>query len=99
MNYCNKTDLQNVYSNIEDFHRLEQLEDFTASGDNYLKRDTGKIVLVLEDDTELTEATDNNLDTGEWYYDGTNDILYVRCSDDGDPEHTRFNLTQQHGTT
>ena len=37
--YCNDSDLQNAYAKIEDFHRLETLEDWTASGDNYIKRD------------------------------------------------------------
>jgi len=87
--YCNKSDLQNAYGKIEDFHRLETLTDWTSSGDNYIKRGTGTVSLVTEDEVDLTEKTSTTLSVGEWYYDGTNDILYIRCADDGVPStHT-----------
>jgi len=89
MNYCTKADLQNVYSNIEDFHRFPELTDWTASGDNYIKRGTGSTLIVTEDEVTLVKAPSSTLAVGEWFYDGDDDILYIRCSDDASPStHT-----------
>lgn len=94
--YCNlTTDLQNVFSGIEDFAGFEVIEDFTASGDNYLKNGTGSTSIVREDELKLTSASNTSLSVGEFYYDSSNDVLYIRCSDDEAPSTHEIEINSQ----
>lgn len=45
----------------------------------------GQVISVTIDGTELTEVNTSSLSPGEWFYDVTNQIIYVRDPSDGDP--------------
>lgn len=91
--YCNTgADLQYVFNGIEKFSGIETIETFTATAGQsktFDKRNTGYVGIVYEDGISLTEKT--SIATVEatastWWYDSTNNILYVHCSDDADPD-------------
>lgn len=94
--YANTTsDLQYVFKDIEKFNGQETIETFTAtSGQNktFDKRNTGYVGIVYENGVPLTEKTSIatvQADASTYWYDSTNDILYVHCSNDADPDtHT-----------
>ncbi|MBC8181493.1 hypothetical protein H8E88_10260 [candidate division KSB1 bacterium] len=94
--YCDTTtDLQYIFSSIEKFSGLETIVTFTAtSGQDktFDKRNTGYVGIVYEDGVALTEKTSIatvQATASTYWYDSTNDILYVHCSDDADPDtHT-----------
>jgi hypothetical protein len=94
--YCNTTtDLQYVLADIEQFNGIRTIETFTAtSGQDktFDKRATGHVGIVYEDGVPLTEKTSIatvQATASTYWYDSTNDILYVHCSDDADPDtHT-----------
>lgn len=99
--YCNVTsDLQLAFKDIEDFAGLETLTVFTVvsgSAQTFSKHNTGYFGVVFEDGVELTVATSIatvQATASTFWYDSTNDILYVHCSDDADPDtHTITAMT------
>ena len=94
--YCNTTtDLQSIFKDIERFQGFDTLETFTlVSGqtNTYSKRNTGYIGLAFEDGVALTIQTsiaNCESNAGSYYYDSTNDILYIHSTDSADPDtHT-----------
>jgi len=94
--YCNvTTDLQLVDSEIEKFFPVETLAGWTlTSGQTYTYQydNPGYTGIVWEDSDTLVEKT--SIATVEatastWWFDSTNNILYVHCSDGLDPDtHT-----------
>lgn len=92
--YCNiTTDLQYVYKDIENFEGKETVTDFTnTSGNVYQLEDTGYVSKVWEDEVALTAKTSIvtvEATAGTFWYDETNDILYIHSSDSTDPDtHT-----------
>lgn len=99
--YCNVTsDLQLAFGGIEDFAGLETLSTFTAvSGQDktFSKRNTGYFGAVFENGVAMTEKTsiaEVQATASTFWYDSTNDILYLHCSDDADPDtHTITAMT------
>lgn len=92
--YCNaESDLTDVFDRIDDYNsrfRLRQ-EFIVSAGNVYKQYGLGKIEQLYEDNELLTEVSAvASVDaSGEWYYDSTNDLLYVQCSDDAAPStHT-----------
>lgn len=90
--YCNCTsDLQFVFASIEKFSGIKIIKTFTATSgqsNTFEKSHTGHVGIVYEDDAVLTEQTSiANVESNasSFYYDSTNDILYVHCSD-ADPD-------------
>jgi len=94
--YCNTTsDLQSVVKDIEKFSGKDTLESFTAeSGQNYTyrKNGTGYVGAVYEDSVALDEqdsVANVDANAGSFWYDSTNDILYINCTDSNNPDqHT-----------
>jgi len=56
-----------------------------SDGNNYVF--SSKPDKIFENGIEMTENGSGYtaLSSGEWYYDAANDLLYIRLSDDGDP--------------
>ena len=52
---------------------------YTRSVDHYA-------IDVKQDTTSLTEASSSSLSAGEWFFDAENKVLYIRLSDDSNPE-------------
>ncbi len=93
--YCNiLDDLQSVFKNLENFQGRDRLVTFVStSGNVYQKNNTGHIGTVWENSvslgTEKTSIAEVEAAAGSWWWDSTNDILYVHSSDDADPDtHT-----------
>jgi len=94
--YCNVTsDLQLVFKDIEDYAKGDTLSTFTVVSGNdktFSKHNTGYYGAIYEDGVELTEKTSIatvQATASTWWWDTTNDILYIHCSDDLDPDtHT-----------
>ena len=91
--YCNLTsDLTNAYFDIEKYKGYTVLSGFEShAGNVYKLEQSGHVEALFEDGTALTEvSTLVALDaSSKWFYDETNDILYVNCSDDAAPStHT-----------
>jgi hypothetical protein len=89
--YCNlTTDITDVCRMIEEYAAQRfALKSFSLhSGSIYKSYGTGNPVHVYEDGVILTEVSSiPSIDgASKWYYDDTNDILYIHCSDDGDPD-------------
>lgn len=89
--YCNtSSDLQYVFKNIEQFSGKETITTFElVSGSVYSKHGTGYCGIVYADDVALTEKT--SIATVEatastFWYDETNDILYIHTPDGSDPD-------------
>lgn len=90
--YCNTTDLQLVDSEIEKSYPLEHLEGWTiVSGmtATYYYPGSGVVGAVFQNSSALTEKT--SIATVEatastWWYDSTNDLLYVHTSTGADPD-------------
>lgn len=85
--YCNvTTHLQQVFKDIEDYNSIDTLEGFTASSglsNTYQINNCGYYGAIFEDGTALTIKTstaDVDSNASSWYYDSTNDILYVHTS-------------------
>lgn len=91
--YCNITsDLQLIFKGIDKFMGLETLTTFTVVSGNaktFSKHDTGYFGAVFEDSVPLTVKTSIatvQATASTFWYDSTNNILYVHCSDDADPD-------------
>lgn len=89
--YCNiTTDLTDVFDRIESYnikYRLRQ--DFVVhAGVVFKKYSTGNIEKLFENSVALTKVSSvaSINAASKWFYDGTNDILYLRASDDADPD-------------
>ena len=93
--YCNTTtDFQRVFSSIENYSQRSVVKEWNqASGqsDTYQHEATGYVGMVFDDGLALTIKTsiaDVESNVGTWYYDSTNDILYVHQTDAGDPDES-----------
>lgn len=94
--YCNiTTDLQLAFKDVETFSRADTLDTFTVVSGNaqtFSKHNTGYYGAVYEDGVALTVATSIatvQATASRYWWDPTNDILYVHCSDGLDPDtHT-----------
>ena len=82
--YCDTTtDLRRVFDGIDNFASRNVMNEFTlVSGqtNTYEKRNTGYVGAVWQDGTELTAKTSIATvegTAGTWWYDSTNDILYI----------------------
>ena len=89
--YCNiLEDLQSVFQGIENFQGRDALVTFTStSGNVYQKNNTGHIGAIWDDGVALTEKTSIatvEAAAGSWWWDSTNDILYVHQTGGGDPD-------------
>jgi hypothetical protein len=64
-----------------------QVTGFTLfSGSVYSKSfDYGQVVRVDQNGVALVEAFSTSLSAGQFYYDVTNSVLYVRMSDSSNP--------------
>ena len=91
--YCNTTtDLQMVFADVEKFNHREALTGFTiVSGqtNTYSYKNPGYIGVCWQDNAALTVRTsvalvENN--AGSYYWDSTNDILYVHSTNNADPD-------------
>lgn len=82
--YCNiTTDLQDVFSRIEEYQAKEIIENWTnVSGTIYKKAGTGHVAMVFWNGTKLTAGTTTSPSAGQYYYDSSNDVLYVNNSAD-----------------
>jgi len=94
--YCDiTTDLRRVFDGIDNFASRNVMNEFTlVSGqtNTYEKRNTGYVGAVWQNGTELTAKTSIATvegTAGTWWYDSTNDILYVHSTNNADPDtHT-----------
>ena len=98
--YCNTTtDFQRVFSSIENYNQRVIVKDWTqASGqsDTYQHEATGYVGMVFDDGLALTVKTtiaDVESNAGSWYYDATNDILYVQPTGSTDPADSTIEET------
>lgn len=69
---------------VEPTQRLVFFDVF--SGSIYSRSVDYYVVAVSSEGTALTEASSTSLSSGEWYFDPSDFTLYVRQSDDGDPD-------------
>jgi hypothetical protein len=90
--YCNVTsDLAQINVDIEKYHVVDVLENWephSTHADVYQKRATGYYAAVYDTGEALsvqTSAADVQSNAGSYYYDGTNDILYIHTADSDDP--------------
>jgi len=91
--YCNiTTDLRDAYTQIEEYastrFRIKDFEVYSAGGSIYRSYNPGDIEQCYEDGIRLTgvSAIVSINAASRYYYDSTNDILYIRSSDDADPD-------------
>jgi hypothetical protein len=91
--YCNATtDLQNEFVDIERYAGEEIIDDWAAvSGyaNTYKSIFTGTIQGVYQSGTKLTLQTSialTNTNAGSYYYDSTNDILYIHTTGSDSPD-------------
>ena len=55
------------------------------SGSTYIKTPEHFVTDVYESNVSLVQASNSTLSSGEWYYDIVTNVLYVRASDDANP--------------
>lgn len=91
--YCNTTsDLRDAYAQIEEYAStrfpLKDFEVYSAGGSIYNVYNPGHVEKLFEDGVVLTSvsAIASINAASKFYYDSTNDILYVRVSDSADPD-------------
>jgi hypothetical protein len=91
--YCNiHDDLQSVFKDIENFQGRDTLVTFglvSGQTNTYSKTNTGHIGAIWDDGAALTEKTSIatvEAAAGSWWWDPTNDILYVHQTGAGDPD-------------
>jgi len=91
--YCNvTTDLTDVFQQIEEYAStrfpLKNFELYSAGGTIYRTFNTGDVDKLYQDGIRLTEVSTivSISAVSRWYYDATNDILYMRSSDSLDPD-------------
>lgn len=80
--YCNiNSDLKDVLSNVETYHRKTTLTGFVlSSGSVYKLADTGYISMVLQDKIQLTAGSNTSPSAGEFYYHEDTDTLYLHAT-------------------
>ena len=90
--YCNTTtDLQRAFKDIETFSGTDTLEGWTATAgqsDTYELLNTGFYGVLWDDGVELTVQTsiaDVEANDGSFWYDSTNDYLYLNKIGSGNP--------------
>ena len=94
--YCNTTtDLQRAFKDIERFAGVDTLDGFTLTSgqsNTYEQLNTGFYGVIYQSGAELTVQTsiaNAESNAGSFYYDSTNDILYVHSTNNADPDtHT-----------
>jgi len=98
--YCNTTtDLQRAFTNIENYNHREVVKTWTivsGQADTYSHRGTGYVNMVFDDTVPLTVQTsiaNVQSNVGSFYYDSTNDILYVHQTGAGDPDTSTIEVT------
>lgn len=91
--YCNlTTDLTDVFQQIEEYAStrfpLKNFEIYSTAGNIYRCFNTGDVDKLYQDGIRLTEvsAITSISAVSKWYYDSTNDILYMRSADSLDPD-------------
>jgi hypothetical protein len=91
--YCNTTtDLTDVYNQIEEYsgtrYKITGWEVYSTAGYIYKSPNTGEVGLLYQDNIRLSVASAiaSINSASKWYYDSTNDILYMRSSDNADPD-------------
>jgi len=104
--YCNCTsDLQYIFNGIEKFSGIETIETFTAtSGQDktFDKRGTGYVGIVYEDGVPLTVKTSIatvQAAASSYWYDSTNDILYIHASGSDDPDNYTITVAAEDWAT
>ena len=55
------------------------------SGAIYTRTEATRVISIKQDDTALTEAANASLSSGEWFYDDITATLYIRTTDDSNP--------------
>jgi hypothetical protein len=55
------------------------------SGSVYKRTVTNFIVNISEDESSLTQGSSASLSSGEWWFDAAENIVYIRTSDDSNP--------------
>ena len=93
--YCNTTtDLSNAYAKVEEYAATRFLiQGFAVhSGYIYKSFNPGNIEKFFEDSFQLTSVSAiASVDAPQkYYYDSTNDIVYVRVSDNSDPDEKQM---------
>jgi len=92
--YCNNTaDLQAVYPNLNELQENRIVEDWTVySGSVYRSNNTGYVAKVFQDSVALTASVSLvAISAGKFYYDSTNDILYIQTTNSSAPDN--FDIT------
>ena len=72
---------------VEPFERM--LIWSLDSGATYTKTASHFVIDILEGTTSLVEASSSTLSSGEWFYDSATSIVYIRTSDDFNPNTNR----------
>jgi hypothetical protein len=57
------------------------------SGAVYKRSVSEYVVKIFQNGTELSEASSTSLNSGEWFFDYENKELYIRTSDDSNPQN------------
>ena len=93
--------MQEAYKDIEKFAGKDTLVTWvavTGQDATFQKKNTGYVGTAYEDGAILTEKTSIatvQATASTYWYDPTNDILYVHCSDGADPDtHTMTVATE-----
>lgn len=93
--FANKTRSQKfILCHIESKKQYKVFDDtldpvFSRSVDYFVSN-------VSENGTQLIEAFNNSLSSGQFFYDNINGILYLRTSDDSNPSTKNIFLTHKH---
>lgn len=92
MNYCNiTTDLQRVFSRIEDYQAKEIIENWTLHLSNrWKKQGTGYLEKLWVDELAYTLTDTAAVDEEEFYYDADKDVLYIHITGDTDPNDSEI---------
>jgi len=72
-----------ILCHIEPFERM--LIWTLDSGAIYTRTASHFVIDILEATTSLVEAGSSTLSSGEWFYDSATSIVYIRTSDDSNP--------------
>jgi len=93
--YCSVSDLETIFRDYENILKPETLTGWTVVTGNaqtFSKENSGYFGVIFQDGIKLTEKTSIatvQATASTWWYDETNDILYIHCSDGLDADtHT-----------
>jgi hypothetical protein len=90
--YCNTTsDLTNAYREIDrykGYFTLDSTKWAVHASNVYIQKETGQVNALFEDGVPLTKMASLALivAAAQWFYDSTNDYLYVWCTANADPD-------------